>query len=427
MNTRLALLAAALAVSALAGAEAPGRIAQLTYAEGQVSFQAAQARATTALPDRPLEPGDRLATAQDARVEIALDTATVRLDERTELAVTSLDPDTVRLGLDAGTANVTLRDLYDNETFEIATPNSVITLDRPGDYRVDVVSDDTSFLSVHGGAAQVATAGGPVRVVDNQRVRIAGRDAVANLETPRPTDPFDDWVLEREVHLAQSEPPYDGTEYAELDQYGEWRDDPSYGQVWMPSYAYGGYDPFRYGYWEQAGYSSIWIGTMPWSGYTNHAGRWMYLHGPNRWCWVPTRRGHRPGQVAQDTAPFGHPHGDHRDDDDRGPAANPSGPPRRIDADRPPVYLGSGATGKPAHGGTFVPRVNPTPVTPRPPVVPPPRPQPSTSPTPAPTPTPSRTAPVGSSTSVKAAKRTATWGTATPPQPSRESGTVAPP
>ncbi len=312
MRLRPTLLVAALAISPLVSGEAsapPERLAQLSYVEGQVTFEAAQESAGSALPEGPLARGDRLATDSGARAEIALGTAAVRLDEESELEILDLDATIVRAGLNAGAVSVTLRDMLESETFEIATPTTVITLDGPGEYRVDVPSDDTSVITVRSGSAQVATAGGPVRIADGQRVRVTGRDALANLETPRPADDFDDWVLERELRLAESEPPRDALENEALEQYGEWYDEPNYGRVWMPAYVHSGWAPYGVGYWSQVGLGWSWVDPAPWSRFTRHRGRWAYLHHLDRWCWVPRHRVHEP-HFASDTAPFGRPRND---------------------------------------------------------------------------------------------------------------------
>ena len=123
-----------------------------------------------------------------------------------------------------------------------------------------------------------------------------GRDVVAQLTTPLPADAFEDWVLERELQLAEAEPP---VRDEALDDYGEWHEEPNYGRVWMPSYAYGGYDPFRYGHWQQVGFGWSWYDPMPWGAYTYHSGRWAYLDHLNRWCWVPSRRDH--GRTSRTT------------------------------------------------------------------------------------------------------------------------------
>ena len=272
------LLVLALSASSLAwGAPAvsPERLPRLRYFEGEVAFQDAE----------------RLVTQAGGRAELTLGTATVRLDEDTELSIATLNATTVRLELNRGTASVYLRELIDDEAFEVETPNTTLVLREPGEYRIAVPTDGLTDLTVRGGAADAMTAGGPVRVADGQRVRLEGREALANLVTPRSADDFDDWVLERELQFAELESSPEqfagDDEYLELDDYGVWYDEPSYGRVWMPSYGYGGYDPFRHGYW----------------------GHWTYLDNWNRWCWVPEPR-HRGRHV--ETAPFGRPRPDRK-------------------------------------------------------------------------------------------------------------------
>jgi hypothetical protein len=375
------LLVLALAASSLAWGgplDSPERIARLGYVEGQVAFRAAQEQTTSALPDRPLIPGDRLVTEAGGRAELAFGTAAVRLDERTELSIATLDATTARVELNHGTASVHLRELYDAETFVVATPNTTLTFREPGEYRIAVPADSTTDLTVRGGSAEALTAGGPVRIADGQRVRLEGRQALASLATPRAADAFDEWVLEREVQLAELAPSTEqlatGYEYEELDRYGEWYDEPSYGRVWMPSYAYGGYDPFRYGHWQQFGMARTWVSSMPWGYHTFNSGRWAYLNHLDRWCWVPTRRHHPRDRVAHDTAPFGQPRGDgrsddggndstpvvlpSRDDNRREPVATAPMTPRRIDADRAPVLRRDAELAKPTRRNAPAPRVD---------------------------------------------------------------------
>ena len=322
MTLRPAVLMLALAASTLAWGETPDppeRIARLSYVEGEIAFQGAQESVRSALPDRPLIPGDRLSTERGGRAELTLGTAAVRLDEQSDLAIVALDATTVWVELDTGTASVYLRELLESEMFEIVTPNTAIALHGPGEYRVDVSADGSTALSVRGGVAEVNTAAGPVRVTDGQRVRLEGRDAFASLTALQPEDAFDDWVLAREQQFADAESPYaprDGDEYEELDRYGDWYDEPSYGRVWLPSYAYGGWAPFRSGYWARDGYGRSWVNPLPWNVLTFHHGRWAFLHQLDRWCWVPGPRTHTR-HFAQDTRPFGHPRSNARSRDDR--------------------------------------------------------------------------------------------------------------
>jgi hypothetical protein len=382
MLLRLTLFILTLAVTGLASAEPPERIARLSYVEGQIKFQGAQEVAPSALPDRPLASGDRLATERDGRAELALGSATLRLDESTAVTVADLDASAVRLELAEGTVSLHLYELLDSETFEVVTLNTTIAFREPGEYRVDITPSGATELSVRAGNAEIATAGGPVRVADAQRVRLEGRAEVASLVTPRAADAFDEWVLEREVQLAESAPDESSDAYAEetLDDYGEWSDDPSYGQSWMPSYAYGGYDPFSYGYWQQSGMGWSWYDPMPWSAYTFHHGHW-YLNDQDRWAWVAERRefqrraNRRDEQLERalgdsssqsgrrDTRPMGRPNAD---EFERRVEATSSGLGRRIDAERrPPILQRTDEPAKqprsvPASQGDSTPSVRPS-------------------------------------------------------------------
>jgi hypothetical protein len=266
----------------------------------------------------------------------------------------------------------------------VATSNTTLTLREPGEFRIAVPTDGTTDLTVRGGSAEALTAGGPVRIAEGQRVRLEGRQALASLATPRAADAFDDWVLEREVQHEDLAPTTEqlatGYEYAELDRYGEWYDEPSYGRVWMPSYAYGGYDPFRYGHWQHYGMGRTWVSSMPWGYHTFNSGRWAYLNHLDRWCWVPTRRFNDRDRFAHDDAPHRRPRGDRRSDDDGNdstPVAIPRGnndprepvatipmTPRRIDADRAPILRRDASLAKPARRDNPAPHVNPEPAPP---------------------------------------------------------------
>jgi hypothetical protein len=353
---RPALIVLALTASGLAAGQAtdsPARIAQLAYVEGAISYQEADERATSALPERPLEAGDRLATERDGRAELTLGSATVRLDRDTDLRIVDLDASSVRFELAEGAAIFRVDELFEDESFAVTTPNTTIRFQAPGEYRVDVPEDGTTTLTVRAGDAEVETAEGPVRIADGQRARIEGSEALTSLIAPQWTDDFDNWVLDREVQLAENAPPpADESEYAPdgtLDDYGDWQDDPQYGQVWMPSYAYGGYDPFATGYWSYTGYGYSWVNPMPWGPYTYY-GHWTYLPQYNRYGWVARearRRAERVDNAVEralaearrqdlipDTRPVRRPNVDAADMERRVQATSRD-VERRLEADRP--------------------------------------------------------------------------------------------
>lgn len=289
MFLRPAALVFALAASALAwGEDRDGaeRLAWLAYVEGEIEFQGAGARPTASLPDRPLARGDRLATRRDSRAELSLGTAALRIEADTEVSIADLRAKSIRLELTGRSVSVHLHELLTDERFELVTPTATIVLNWVGEYRVDVVTEGATALSVRSGVATVATAGGPVEVLGGQRVVIEGRGARATLVASPPRDDFDDWVLEREVQLAATEPPRDGAG-SDYERYGEWVEDPQYGRVWAPDVTYSS--------WRSSG---VWISS----------GRWVYLDHFGRWCWVPPSPRPTPTplpQYARETHPYG--------------------------------------------------------------------------------------------------------------------------
>ncbi len=81
--------------------------------------------------------------------------------------------------------------------------------------------------------------------------------------------------------------------YQQLDPYGSWAQDPSYGAVWYPRVTVADWAPYRYGHWEWISpWGWTWIDDAPWGFAPFHYGRWAMIG--SRWAWVPGRMGPRP-------------------------------------------------------------------------------------------------------------------------------------
>lgn len=70
--------------------------------------------------------------------------------------------------------------------------------------------------------------------------------------------------------------------FDQLDPYGTWYDDPTYGWVFTPSQP--SYVPYSNGYWKYTDYGLLWVSNDPFGWATDHYGRWVYH---NRWLWTP--------------------------------------------------------------------------------------------------------------------------------------------
>src|SRR5512140_721490 len=107
----------------------PGRVARLSYANGSVSLQPAGVDDwTDATVNRPLTTGDKLWTDQNSRAELDIGSAAIRLGSTTGFSFLNLDDRTAQMNVTAGTVIVHVRDLGEDQAFEIDTPNVAVAL-----------------------------------------------------------------------------------------------------------------------------------------------------------------------------------------------------------------------------------------------------------------------------------------------------------
>jgi hypothetical protein len=279
----------------------PGRVAQLSDAEGSVSLEPAGTDSwTTATLNRPLTLGDKLWTDQDSRAELDIGDAVIRLGSTTGVSFLNLDEQTAQMQVTAGTLIVHVRSLASGEQDEIDTPNLALTLEQPGTYRVEV-SDrgDATIVKVDDGAALVTGGGQSYPITAQQSVTFTGTNALqtdyASLGAP---DSLDEWSMqrdqqqERQASVAQDYVSPDTVGANDLGSYGTWESTPDWGYAWFPAVA-AGWAPYSMGTWVWVSpWGWTWVDQEPWGFAPFHYGRWGYWH--RRWCWVPEPRHIRP-------------------------------------------------------------------------------------------------------------------------------------
>jgi hypothetical protein len=292
------LLAAAAAFAQ--AADPPSRVARLNYETGPVSFRPGSVDDwSAATPNYPLTTGDHLWADQGAQAEMHVGSTAIRMSANTALSFLNLDDRTLQLSLTAGSIRVHLRNLRDDEVFEVDTPNVAVSLLRPGDYRINADGDAaTSFISVYSGEAELTGGGNAFPVHPRQAARITGTDQIAwDLIDVPPPDAFDRWSESRDLHEEQAASlryvPREMIGYEDLDANGVWRDVPPYGWVWTPTRMVAGWAPYRYGHWAWvAPWGWTWVDDAPWGFAPLHYGRWAFA--PGGWVWVPGRIVERP-------------------------------------------------------------------------------------------------------------------------------------
>ena len=289
---RILLLGATAVFLAAAQTDPPGRVARLSYSNGQVSFRPGDVEDwLPAEVNRPLTSGDNLWTDEGARAELHIGTAALRLNSRSAFQFLNLDDNTVQIRLTEGSLNIHLRALGERETFEVDTPNTWVALLRTGDYRIDVNPDNfITRVTVRGGEAEVTGSGQSFPARAGEQARISGSDSLSyDTAGAPPLDEWDNFCSDRNRREERSESARyvsrDMVGYQDLDNYGSWRTVPEYGPVWAPRTVVDGWSPYHYGHWvwvEPWGWT--WVDDAPWGFAPFHYGRWVYV---GYWAWVP--------------------------------------------------------------------------------------------------------------------------------------------
>jgi uncharacterized protein DUF6600/FecR-like protein len=275
------------------GGEIHQTVARISYLAGPVSFARGDEPDNWQPPDVnvPLTLGDRLFTGRGGRAELQIPGgALVRLDADTDLAALNLTDETKQLSLNSGAAAFEIRRLGADEVFEVDSPNASVTLERAGDYRIDVDRDGNTRVGVRRGRAIVAAGGGQVALSAGDEMDIDGIDSPRyDLVALGRPDPFDNWVAGRKSRSEQRSRVYVSDEIvgvADLDEYGRWEDIPEYGHVWSPASVEAGWTPYRVGHWVwQDPWGWTWVSSEPWGWAPYHYGRWVTRS--SRWYWVP--------------------------------------------------------------------------------------------------------------------------------------------
>ena len=283
----------ALSSPALADDDPPGRVARLNYIQGSISFQpGGETDWVQANPNRPLTTGDNFWADRNSRGELHIGSTSIRIGSETGITFLNLDDRTVQIQLAQGSMNVSVRRLDGGDDFEIDTPNLAFTLQRPGEYRVDVdPNGNATAITVRAGEGEATGGGSDYHMDSGDRATFSGTDTLTyDGGQAGGLDEFDSWCRSRDNREEHSQSSRyvsrDVIGYDDLDDNGEWRSVPDYGYVWFPTRVAAGWAPYRYGHWVWvAPWGWTWVEDEPWGFAPFHYGRWAEVGGG--WCWVP--------------------------------------------------------------------------------------------------------------------------------------------
>jgi hypothetical protein len=271
----------------------PARVARLSYTNGEVSFSPSGTDDwVAAVLNRPITTGDKLWTDQNARAELHVGSAAIRLAGMTGFSFLNLDDRMMQIRLTEGTINLRVFRLGENESIEVDTPNLAFSVLRPGRYHINVnEAGDTTLINVPDGEGEVTGGGSAYTLHPGDEGFFTGTDTLSpDIEQAAADDDFDQWCNERDLReehsVARRYVSEDVIGYQDLDDYGGWRPVPEYGTVWFPHVTVVGWAPYRFGHWVWISpWGWTWVDDAPWGFAPFHYGRWVSYGGA--WGWVP--------------------------------------------------------------------------------------------------------------------------------------------
>jgi FecR protein len=271
----------------------PGRaVARISILNGDVSVRRGDSGDVVAAAlNAPIMADDRLLTSSSSRAEVQLDSSNmIRIGPNAEVRFTAMDVKSFQIQIATGT--VTFRTLRPSQAqVEVDTPSVAVRPLRPGAYRVTVRDDGTSEITVRLGEAEIDSQRGGERLQAGQTMDARGpaQDPEFQVVQAAPVDPFDRWNDERDRYIQSSQsyqhvsPNISGAE--DLDQNGQWVNDPNYGSVWQPTVG-PDWAPYQNGRWAWEDYYGwTWVSADPWGWAPYHYGRWFA--GAGGWAWYP--------------------------------------------------------------------------------------------------------------------------------------------
>ncbi len=161
-----------------------------------------------------------------------------------------------------------------------------------GEYRVSVLDDGTTQITVRSGSAEIFSPRGSEHLGAGHSVLVRGNPSDPEFQETYEIarDQFDDWSATRDRELLASQSykyvSHDIYGADDLDAYGNWV--PSqYGQVWEPRPPSPDWSPYSSGQWAWENYYGwTWVDNAPWGWAPYHYGRWFWNGGAG-WCWWP--------------------------------------------------------------------------------------------------------------------------------------------
>ena len=294
-----------LAVLACAGAQAqedpPARVGRVAELSGTVRTINAEGAWADVVRNQPLSTGDRLTTDPASGATLQFGSTVVRLGAGSDLVVTRLDDQRIRLRFDHGQLAVRVRAADIPGELFIDTDEGAWVPHHPGHYRFDrAASHQLLAAQAWSGDMLLEAPDSSLPVAAPQRAevwRTGARQATHYRLVPAVRDAFGDAVLAQDrvddrqaAASAAARLPPEMTGAADLARFGTWSVAPGGAPAWTPAKLPAGWQPFQQGaWWWSARWGWSWVDDQPWGFAPSHYGRWLLLRG--HWAWTPGQWG----------------------------------------------------------------------------------------------------------------------------------------
>jgi len=309
-----ALFAAACLAAATAQAQEdpPGRVGRVAATSGDVRTINAEGAWEAVARNQPLATGDRVTTDKSGGATLQFGSTTVRLGADSDVVVTQLDDQKIRLHFDHGQMAVRVRsDDVLGELF-IDTDEGAWVPHHQGQYRFDRAAHQVLGAQAWAGDMLLEAPDSSLPVAAPLRAEVwrTGAQQVTHYHlVPAVKDAFGDAALaadkQDDSHAAANAAahvPPEMTGAADLARFGAWSVAPDGAPLWTPARLPAGWQPYQQGAWSWISpWGWTWIDDQPWGFAPFHYGRWLSLHG--RWAWTPGQWGaarpvYAPAQVG---------------------------------------------------------------------------------------------------------------------------------
>jgi len=250
--------------------------------------------------NQPLSTGDRVTTDKTGHATLQFGSTVVRLGPDSDVAVTQLDDQKIRLHFDHGQLALRVRsDDVLGELF-VETDEGAWVPHHQGQYRFDRAVHQVLAAQAWSGDMLLEAPDSSLPVAAPQRAevwRTGAQQTTHYRVVPAVKDAFGDAALaadkaddKQSAANATAQVPPEMTGAADLVRFGAWSVGADGAHLWMPAKLPAGWQPFQQGaWWWTSPWGWTWVDDQPWGFAPFHYGRWLFVRG--HWAWTPGQWG----------------------------------------------------------------------------------------------------------------------------------------